>query len=271
MNVVQILMNCVEDVSSIRIFMPKDLRPAVNRNTVKKTVDEVLKRYEGNVPCLDPIEDMKVSVFLFFSFCVLFLFCFLFLCVIPFLFSLSVCYSFSVFLFMLFFSVMSFPPIFILSKRNALTTEQIKDETFNKMLENCAKVKDRLNSLHFDLSDPKNAEMYAQYEKKMELTEIMTNKKKEIEAAKTLVLTVFFLHFSHAQDTLQKMKRVLRRLGYIDDADVVQTKGRVACEINSADELLLTELIYDGTFLELTPQQCVALLASVVFLEKVGA
>ena len=251
MNVVQILMNCVEDVSSIRIFMPKDLRPAVNRNTVKKTVDEVLKRYEGNVPCLDPIEDMKVSVF----------FCF----------SLSVCYSFSVFLFMLFFSVMSFPPIFILSKRNALTTEQIKDETFNKMLENCAKVKDRLNSLHFDLSDPKNAEMYAQYEKKMELTEIMTNKKKEIEAAKTLVLTVFFLHFSHAQDTLQKMKRVLRRLGYIDDADVVQTKGRVACEINSADELLLTELIYDGTFLELTPQQCVALLASVVFLEKVSA
>ena len=65
------------------------------------------------------------------------------------------------------------------------------------------------------------------------------------------------------------MKRVLRRLGYIDEGDVVQSKGRVACEINSADELLLTELIYDGVFLDLTPQQCVALLASVVFLEKV--
>ena len=36
------------------------------------------------------------------------------------------------------------------------------------------------------------------------------------------------------------MKRVLRRLGLIDDGDVVQAKGRVACEINSADELLLT-------------------------------
>lgn len=84
MNVVQILMNCVEDVSSIRIFMPKDLRPAVNRNTVKKTVDEVLKRYEGNVPCLDPIEDMKVS-YLFF----------LFLCVMPFLFFSSCCFSLS--------------------------------------------------------------------------------------------------------------------------------------------------------------------------------
>ena len=73
MNVVQILMNCVEDVSSIRIFMPKDLRPAVNRNTVKKTVDEVLKRYEGNVPCLDPIEDMKVSCLFFLSVFLLFL------------------------------------------------------------------------------------------------------------------------------------------------------------------------------------------------------
>lgn len=78
MNVVQILMNCVEDVSSIRIFMPKDLRPAVNRNTVKKTVDEVLKRYEGNVPCLDPIEDMKVSSFSLCFLCLLSLFLFFF-------------------------------------------------------------------------------------------------------------------------------------------------------------------------------------------------
>ena len=65
------------------------------------------------------------------------------------------------------------------------------------------------------------------------------------------------------------MKRVLRRLGYIDDADVVQAKGRVACEINSADEILITELIYDGVFIDLTPQQCVAILASIVFQEKV--
>ena len=64
------------------------------------------------------------------------------------------------------------------------------------------------------------------------------------------------------------MKRVLRRLGYLDDGDVVQAKGRVACEINSADEILITELIYDGVFIDLSPQQCVALLASIVFQEK---
>eukprot|EP00884_Botryococcus_braunii_P020400 jgi/Botrbrau1/7043/Bobra.0165s0066.1 len=32
--------------------------------------------------------------------------------------------------------------------------------------------------------------------------------------------------------------QVLRRMAYIDDGDTVQLKGRVACEINSADELL---------------------------------
>ena len=66
------------------------------------------------------------------------------------------------------------------------------------------------------------------------------------------------------------MKRVLRRLGLIDDGDVVQAKGRVACEINSADELLLTELIYDGVFIDLTPEQCVAILGSIIFEEKVN-
>ena len=67
------------------------------------------------------------------------------------------------------------------------------------------------------------------------------------------------------------MKRVLRRLGYIDEFDVVMDKGRVACEINSADELLITELIYENVFSDLTPQQCVALLASIVFQEKVSS
>ena len=29
--------------------------------TVQKTVEEVVKRYGGNVPCLDPVKDMKVG------------------------------------------------------------------------------------------------------------------------------------------------------------------------------------------------------------------
>ncbi|KNB41803.1 hypothetical protein JH06_4702 [Blastocystis sp. subtype 4] len=191
--VTQIFMNCIEALSSIRIFMPKDLRPATNRATVEKTVAEVVKRYNGNVPCLDPKKDIK-----------------------------------------------------------------IEDETFDKLLTNYERLIQRLSSLNFDLNNEANAAEYHEYEKKMELTEQLTNHKKDIQKAKELVLT----------ETLQKMKRVLRRLGYLDDGDVVQAKGRVACEINSADEILITELIYDGVFIDLSPQQCVALLASIVFQEK---
>jgi ATP-dependent RNA helicase DOB1 len=36
------------------------------------------------------------------------------------------------------------------------------------------------------------------------------------------------------------MKRVLRRLGHTNSENLIQTKGRVAAEINAADELLLT-------------------------------
>ena len=38
-------------------------------------------------------------------------------------------------------------------------------------------------------------------------------------------------------DELKARKRVLRRLGYATDADVIETKGRVACEVSTADEV----------------------------------
>jgi ATP-dependent RNA helicase DOB1 len=46
-------------------------------------------------------------------------------------------------------------------------------------------------------------------------------------------------------------------------------KGRVACEISSGDELLLTELMFGGVFNTLTPEQAAALLSVFVFQEKV--
>ena len=46
-------------------------------------------------------------------------------------------------------------------------------------------------------------------------------------------------------------------------------KGRVACEISTGDELLLTEMIFNGAFNDLTVEQTVALLSCFVFEEKV--
>ena len=46
------------------------------------------------------------------------------------------------------------------------------------------------------------------------------------------------------KDELKHMKRALRRLGHTEE-DVVQLKGRAACEVSTADELLITELMFN--------------------------
>lgn len=44
----------------------------------------------------------------------------------------------------------------------------------------------------------------------------------------------------------QQRSEVLKDLGFIDEESRVQLKGKVACEIHSADELVLTELILEN-------------------------
>ncbi|GAA6061400.1 hypothetical protein JCM10212_000660 [Sporobolomyces blumeae] len=61
---------------------------------------------------------------------------------------------------------------------------------------------------------------------------------------------------------------VLKELKFIDENSTVLLKGRVACEINSANELVLTELILDNTFATYEPEEVVALLSCFIFQEK---
>jgi len=67
---------------------------------------------------------------------------------------------------------------------------------------------------------------------------------------------------------LKSRKRVLRRLNYCNDKDIIELKGRVACEITGADELLVTELLLKGVFNSLTPAQTAAFTSCLVFEEK---
>lgn len=69
-------------------------------------------------------------------------------------------------------------------------------------------------------------------------------------------------------DELKCRKRVLRRLGYCTASDVMEIKGKVACEVSSADELLVTEMIFNNTFNDLNVHQATALLGCLVFQEK---
>ncbi|KAF2000089.1 antiviral helicase [Amniculicola lignicola CBS 123094] len=61
---------------------------------------------------------------------------------------------------------------------------------------------------------------------------------------------------------------VLKDLGFIDEECRVELKGKVACEIHSADELVLTELILENVLAEYEPEEIVALLSAFVFQEK---
>ncbi|KAI9218687.1 NUC185 domain-containing protein, partial [Blastocladiella britannica] len=65
---------------------------------------------------------------------------------------------------------------------------------------------------------------------------------------------------------------VLEQLGYVDPRSrTVQLKGRVACEINSCDELLLTELILDNFFADLDVAETAAVISVFLFQEKAQA
>ena len=69
------------------------------------------------------------------------------------------------------------------------------------------------------------------------------------------------------KDELKGMRRVLRRLGHVSDEGVIQNKGRVACEVSTADELLVTELIFSGVLNEMTAQGLASLLSCLVVTE----
>jgi superfamily II RNA helicase len=45
-------------------------------------------------------------------------------------------------------------------------------------------------------------------------------------------------------------------------------QGRVACEVNTADELLVTELVFSGAFVELADADAAAMLSCLVFQER---
>lgn len=90
----------------------------------------------------------------------------------------------------------------------------------------------------------------------------MIDKIKAIKRQITAALSIMQL------DELKCRKRVLRRFQFINEAEVVQLKARVACEISTGDELLLSELLFDRFFNELTPEVCASVLSCFIFEEK---
>eukprot|EP01129_Flabellula_baltica_P006607 TRINITY_DN2487_c0_g3_i1.p1 TRINITY_DN2487_c0_g3~~TRINITY_DN2487_c0_g3_i1.p1 ORF type:complete len:1028 (-),score=306.38 TRINITY_DN2487_c0_g3_i1:34-3093(-) len=130
---------------------------------------------------------------------------------------------------------------------------KIEGDTFAKAVR-------KVESYEEKLADPKfeNIDVETDFEKYL--------KKVEIEAEiEKLTATMRKTDNIILKDELKSMKRVLRRLGYTDKDNIVDLKGRVACEINCSDVLVLVELIFTGFFNSLTVEQLVALLSTFVF------
>eukprot|EP00758_Cryptobia_borreli_P001636 Tbor_TRINITY_DN2406_c0_g1::TRINITY_DN2406_c0_g1_i1::g.2547::m.2547/K12598/MTR4, SKIV2L2; ATP-dependent RNA helicase DOB1 len=65
-------------------------------------------------------------------------------------------------------------------------------------------------------------------------------------------------------EELGQMKRVLRRLDFLDKDHLIMRKARVACEITDESEIYLTELLFHGVFNEMDTKMVVALLSCLV-------
>jgi ATP-dependent RNA helicase DOB1 len=85
-------------------------------------------------------------------------------------------------------------------------------------------------------------------------------RKKEIEASRSPL--------KKFEEEFKQRKDVLRKLGHIDENDAVTLKGRAASQIDTGEELLVTELMFDGTFGALDEHELAALLSCMVPVEN---
>ncbi|XP_043471399.1 exosome RNA helicase MTR4 [Leptopilina heterotoma] len=190
--VVPVLHKLISQISSLRLYYPNDLRPADNRKSVLKTIQEVKKRFPDGPPLLNPVTDMK-----------------------------------------------------------------IEDSTFKDIIKKIEVLEKKLFS-HSIHNDPKVNELYDEFLQKEELGKKLKEAKDDLKRAKSIL----------QMDELKSRKRVLRRMAYCTPADVIELKGRVACELNGADELLMTEMMFNGLFNSLNVPQMVALISCFVCDEK---
>lgn len=188
---VTISLHNISQVSSVRIYLPQDLKNHDEKQSVLKSIRGVESKFNGKVPLLDPVEEMKIKDAEFES---------------------------------------------IVKKLNNLETRNVK----------------------LKIEDDSSKRLYL---KKQQLENKLLAVKRELKEAQSLI----------QMKELKCRKRVLRRLGYCSSSDVIEVKGRVACELTSGDELLLTELLFNGVFNDLSIHQINALLSCFICEEKSGA
>ena len=134
----------------------------------------------------------------------------------------------------------------------------ISDQSFKDLIRKIEVMESRLvaSPMH---NSPRLERLWNEYAEKIRITDQMRDIKKKIQDAHSILQL----------EELKCRKRVLRRLQFINEDEVVQLKARVACAISTGDELMLSELLFNRFFNDMTPEQCAAVCSCFVFEEKV--
>ena len=128
---------------------------------------------------------------------------------------------------------------------------RITDQSFVKLLSKIGVLEERKKTCGYhSIQGHDLDQLYAQYLAKVQVGSKIKEVEKKVAHAESV------LHM----DELKCRLRVLRRLGYTTDMDIIETKGRVACEISAGDELVITEMMFNGVFNDLSVAQVNAVL-----------
>eukprot|EP00930_Biecheleria_cincta_P028758 TRINITY_DN20049_c0_g1_i1.p1 TRINITY_DN20049_c0_g1~~TRINITY_DN20049_c0_g1_i1.p1 ORF type:complete len:1065 (+),score=272.73 TRINITY_DN20049_c0_g1_i1:63-3257(+) len=133
----------------------------------------------------------------------------------------------------------------------------IKSEEMNSVIAAIADLERKRSENNFSGHD-KLATYYSCFDKKVKMHGKVQELDKQINQSQFMVMG----------DDLRAMRRVLKRLEFIDRDGVVQLKGRMACEITSADEILMTEIVFQNVFADMEPNNIIAICSCLVFDEK---
>ncbi|XP_058068474.1 DExH-box ATP-dependent RNA helicase DExH10 [Magnolia sinica] len=183
MHVVPVQLPLICALSSIKISLSSDLRPAEARQSILLAVQQLGTRFPQGLPKLDPVKDMGID-----------------------------------------------------------------DPEFVDLVNQIEELEQKLvaHPLHKSLENEQQTKCF---ERKAEVNH-------EIQQLKSKMRDSQLQKF---RDELRNRSRVLKRLGHVDADGLVQLKGRAACLIDTGDELLVTELMFNGTFNDLDHHQVAAL------------
>lgn len=189
MEVVPMLLECIQDISSVVLVLPNDLIKMENKIIVRDSLREVHKQFGKGIPIMDPIKEMK-----------------------------------------------------------------IQDADLIDHMKRVEAYREKIESIKAKVTDITINEQVDIYQKKVGVDRQMKFLKNRLEQGNRMIL----------QDDLKSMKRIMRRLGLTNKSDIVQLKGRVAGEVSSGEELVITELIFSGFFNDLEPSEIAAVMSCMV-------